>query len=212
MTILCWLNTVLDNITNREKKQHKLLVRIPYTALFALFLCSCVNNRLVKDMEKFMNQQISFPMEYKAIWNAKDTVLTDFSEVPIKLVIWYDSLGCTSCEAGKMRIWNDVVAEADSLSQWFRIIYLFTPKKEDLNKVTAAIKGDKFNYPVFIDQNATFIKQNPNLPKNRRLHSFLLDKNNRVIIVGNPLHNPTLWQFYKNAIKKMIDNYGILQH
>jgi len=36
-----------------------------------------------------------------------------------------------------------------------------------------------------------------------------LDKDNRVVLVGNPLHNPPLWELYKRTIQKMIDNDGV---
>ena len=131
-------------------------------------------------------------------------------EVSIKLVIWNDSLICGSCLAGKMNEWEEIVTYAQSLDQCFKIIYLFTPKKEDLNRLNVALKTNQFDYPVFIDQSATFVKQNSKLPKNWQLHSFLLDKNNKVVLVGNPLHNPPLWELYKSIIQKLIVHDGVL--
>ncbi|MCL2502373.1 MAG: hypothetical protein FWE99_04505 [Bacteroidales bacterium] len=186
-------------------------MRISIIACIALlFFLSCANNRLVKDIEQFMNRQIVLSADWDAVYKGRDTVLTDFLEVPIKLVVWYDSLGCGSCEVGKMHEWNKITAYADSLAPWFSIVYLFTPSRADLRSVDRAVRIDKFDYPVFIDKDAAFIRQNPKLPKNRRLHSFLLDKNNKVVMVGNPLHNPTLWALYKTTIQKMMDNNGVL--
>jgi len=153
-----------------------------------------------------MGKQIALSSSWKTMLNGRDTVLTGFTEAPVKLVVYHDSVMCGSCEAGRMHEWNNIVAYADSLAPWFSIIYLFTPKRADLGRIRIALRADRFNYPIFVDQNATFVKQNPNLPKNRQLHSFLLDKNNRVVLVGNPLHNPTLWQLYKKTIQQMINN------
>ena len=180
--------------------------------LFTCFLLySCTNNHhLIKTIGQFTGQQITLSSDWDAVWKSRDTVLTSFFDAPIKLVVWYDSLGCLSCEAGKMDAWNDIVSDADSLATWFRIIFLFTPKKDGLQKAFIASRSDKLNYPIFIDQHATFLKQNPKFPKNRLLHSFLLDKNNKVVLVGNPLHNPGLWALYKRTIQMMIDNNGVL--
>jgi len=109
-----------------------------------------------------------------------------------------------------MNEWEEMATYADSLSQWFSIIYLFTPQKEDVNRLNILLKSDKFDYPVFIDFNGSFVKQNPKIPKNRQLHSFLLDKNNKVVLIGSPLYNPMLWELYKRTIYKMIDNDGVL--
>ena len=180
--------------------------------LFAILIfCSCTQHRLIKSMEQFMGQHIIISSDWNAIWNGRDTIMPDlFSEAPIKLIVWYDSLGCASCEVSRMYAWDNITAHAEAFSQWFSIYYLFTPKKEDLHKLRIAINGSIFDYPVFIDQDATFVKQNPNLPKNKQLHSFLLDKNNKVVLVGNPLYNPALWDLYKRTIQSMIINDGEL--
>ena len=171
---------------------------------------SCTDKRVEKDLKRIMGQQITLSSDWSTIFEGKDTVLTSFTDVPIKLVIWYDSFSCGACEASKMSMWRNMVAYADSLAQWFSIIYLFSPRKIDLYRVIMTLKAEEFNYPVFIDQTADFVKQNPNLPPNPQLHSFLLDKNNRVVLVGNPLYNPSLWALYKRTIQTMIANDGLL--
>ena len=175
-----------------------------------LFLCSCTQQPTERSIKKFVGRQITLSPDCNAIWRAKDTVLTDFTKVPVKLVVWCDSLACASCEISYMNEWHYIAAYADSLSQWFSIIYLFSPKKKDYSTVRRSLRASKFDYPIFIDRHATFVKLNPHLPKNRLLHSFLLDKNNKVVMVGNPLHNPSLWALYKRTIQQMIDNDGVL--
>ena len=179
--------------------------------LFAvLLLLSCSNNLRIKDVKQFMGQQITIPDDSYTVWKGRETILFDFTKTPINLVVWYDSLGCTSCEASRISGWSEIVAYTDSLNQWISIIFLFTPKKKDIHRVKIALQTDDFDYPIFIDQNATFVKQNSKLPKNSQLHSFLLDKNNKVVLVGNPLYNTTLWGLYKKTIQCLIDNDGEL--
>ena len=103
-----------------------------------------------------------------------------------------------------------MVAFADSLAHSFRIIYLFTPKKHDSRRVKVSLRSNTLDYPIFIDRNATFAKQNPNLPQDPKLHTFLVDKNNKVVFVGSPLHNSSFLAFYKMTIQRMIDNDGVL--
>ena len=178
--------------------------------LLVLFIYSCANHSLIRDVEQFLEQQIEIPLNMNTVWKGKDTVLASFLDAPIKMVVWYDSLSCLSCEVGTMNAWNSIVAEADSFAQWFHIIYLFTPQKKDLRQLKTFLQVDKFDYPVFIDRNATFVQQNSKLPQNRLLHSFLLDKNNKVVMAGNTLRNPTMWALYKKTIQKIIDNDGVM--
>ena len=190
-----------------------MVVRFSKFSLLVLVILpfySCLNNRLRKDVEQLMQQRITLSSDWNTVFKGKDTVLTGFTEVPVKLVVWYDSLLCTSCQATAMYKWRDIVNYADSLVNYFSVIYLFTPQKEDFGNLYMLLKADRFDYPIFIDRNATFVQQNPKIPKNHQLHSFLLDKNNRVVMVGSPLHNPTLWELYKRTIQKMMDNDGVL--
>ena len=178
--------------------------------LLILLLYSCSNNKLITEVNQFIGQQIIMSQDWDVIWQGRDTVFTDVMEVPIKMVVWYDSVVCASCEVNKLFSWKEIIVSADSLAQWFSIIYLFTPKIKDLSFVKATLKSNLFDYPVFIDKNATFVKQNPKIPQNMQLHTFLLDKDNKVVVVGNPLHNPALWKLYKKIILKMIINDGVL--
>ena len=45
---------------------------------------------------------------------------------------------------------------------------------------------------------------NPNLTKTR-FNTFLLDKENRVVLVGSPANNDKLWELYKQQIRKLMD-------
>ena len=65
-------------------------------------------------------------------------------------------------------------------------------------------KNVKFNYPILLDTLGEFEKLNPHLPKNHLLHTFLLDENNRVVLVGNPLRNKKIEEmFYKIVEEKL---------
>ena len=183
-------------------------VRYLFT-LFALFLlCSCGEKRIAKEMEKFSGQQIILPANLTKL-GSEDTLLANLTEVPIKLIVWYDSRDCVLCEATSMYEWDHIAKSVDSLTQWFRMAFIFTPKEENLRQVRISLRPYRFKYNIFVDQSATFSKQNK-LPRNRLLHTFLLDKNNKVVLVGNPQRNPSLWRLYKRTIQTMIANDGVL--
>ena len=49
----------------------------------AFMLRSCIENRLAKDVEKFMGQQIILSTDWKAVWRGRDAVVTYFTETPL---------------------------------------------------------------------------------------------------------------------------------
>jgi hypothetical protein len=56
-----------------------------------------------------------------------------------------------------------------------------------------------FNYPVFIDKK-NGINQLNNFPQQQEYQCFLLDKNNKILFLGNPSINPNIWELYKRYI------------
>ncbi|MDR2410159.1 MAG: hypothetical protein LBE13_18905, partial [Bacteroidales bacterium] len=55
-----------------------------------------------------------------------------------------------------------------------------------------------FDYPIIYDKHNSFDKLNhfPPLP----YRTFLLDKDNKVILVGSPINNPKLLEIYMNIM------------
>ena len=52
-----------------------------------------------------------------------------------------------------------------------------------------------FEYPVIFDTNNEFQKSN-NLAQNNIFHTMLLNKSNKVILIGNPINNTKLKELY----------------
>jgi hypothetical protein len=55
------------------------------------------------------------------------------------------------------------------------------------------------DYPVFIDESSAINRLN-SFPSKAEHQRFLLDKANRVLLVGNPTLNPKIWELYKEVI------------
>ena len=69
---------------------------------------------------------------------------------------------------------------------------------------------DKFlNSPIKLYILSQSLIYNENIPTDTRLHSFLLDKDSKIILVGNPLRNEKLWDLYKNVIENELNNIGL---
>ncbi|MBR2195950.1 MAG: hypothetical protein IJ911_10090 [Salinivirgaceae bacterium] len=61
------------------------------------------------------------------------------------------------------------------------------------------------DYPIFIDTANQFYKLNPHIPDNKLMHSFLLDSEGKVVLVGNPIQNQAMFDLYKKTIEEMIN-------
>ena len=57
-----------------------------------------------------------------------------------------------------------------------------------------------FSYPVCIDEKDSFNLLNK-FPKDNRFQTFLLDKNKKVVAIGNPINNPQIKELYQKIIQ-----------
>ena len=58
--------------------------------------------------------------------------------------------------------------------------------KKDLEEFYFTMRTMAPLLPVHVDTAGVFIRENPHIPREAVYHTFLLDKDNRVVLVGNP--------------------------
>jgi hypothetical protein len=171
-----------------------LVVLISILVIGGLSACN-KNKNLQSELKKLTDRQVVLP-DSTTVFNAQN-----------KLVIWFDSTECGSCRMSRMFEWNDdpAVQYAQGLKGKFDVVFIFSPKQEDVHSLTLNLKNYDVSFSVIIDEAGDFPRLNPHIPADKRLHAFLLDKDNRVILVGNPLGNEKLWELYKEQIRTLIN-------
>ena len=64
---------------------------------------------------------------------------------------------------------------------------------------TFFINKREFDKPICLDRSDSLNQLN-HFPKDIRFQVFLLDKNNKVVVIGNPVHNPNVKELYLEEI------------
>lgn len=175
-----------------------------------LALSSCKDNALKKELKRLSQLEIKIPNIEQCMYGGKDTVMHITNDALARMVIFYDSTVCSSCQVSRIWEWEDVVGLSKATNGKFAPVFVFNPPKGKVNELRIALKSYPFKYPIFIDEDGEFVKQNPELPANTLLHTFLIDKNNNVTLVGKPTGNDQLWELYKSTIRDLVNNNGIL--
>ena len=170
-------------------------------ALLALF--SCNRDSMKKQLSNFIGTEIVFPGNLQSNLQGRDTLI-HFTDAPMKMVVWYDSVECASCRIQQLHEWNEIIRYANETGEIFRPVFIFSPKVNDLHSVNYALHMSDFEHPVYIDKENIFRKNNHGIPPDERMHTFLLDENNKVVLVGSPLRNKPLWELYKEQIESII--------
>ena len=170
---------------------------------FLLFV-SCSPNEKDKTrqlVEKWQNKNIVFPSI--STFYIKNEKISDsfFNNKNLKIISYTDSVGCLSCnmmlEAWK--IFADYIYS--SFNHRVDVIKIVYPRNQK-DIIYELVKSD-YNYPVFIDMSDSINKLN-HFPADERFHCFLLDENNNVVLVGDPIQNPQIRDFYYRTISERL--------
>lgn len=76
-------------------------------------------------------------------------------------------------------------------------LFYFQPKSE--KDLFYLLKRNNFRHVIYLDKEGQLAKLN-NLPDDINYRCYLLNRNNEIVLVGNPIVNPQIWQLYKQAI------------
>ena len=163
-------------------------------------LASCQESReeaMLRLVNEWNGKEIKFPSRSVFTIQGKDTVDFGFVDADYKVVTYIDSVGCTSCKLQLPR-WKKLVEEVDSLTGG-SVPFLFYFHPKDLKELRYYTRRDDFTYPVCFDEKDELNQQNQ-FPSDMTFQTFLLDRNNKVVAMGNPVLNPKVKELYLSLV------------
>lgn len=170
---------------------------------YSVCLLSCLDQNYKKrDIHSLVNEwnkkEIKFPENIYFTKYITDTIHYDFIQTDYKILFYMDSIGCLECKL-KLHRWKHLIADFDSTLNT-SISYIFLLDTKHIEKIKDILHENEFDYPVCVDMNGEFQKINY-FPEDNRFHVFLLNKENRIVAIGNPTKNETIKEIYKRTIK-----------
>lgn len=165
--------------------------------IFIVLACRDSKKDIAQQIAQWDGKTIVFP---DAIVYSKFGLQIDENcnrDVQFKILTYVDSIGCTSCKL-QLPKWKALIAEMDSVANGdVNVLFFMHPK--DRREIEYILKRDQFYYPVCIDEADSLNKLN-HFPTDDRFQTFLLDKKNKVLAIGNPVHNPKVKELYMKII------------
>ena len=174
--------------------------RIVTLIMCVWMLASCQESReeaMLRLVNEWNGKEIKFPARSVFTIQGKDTVDIEFGKADYKVITYIDSVGCTSCKL-QLPQWKKLVAEVDSLTGGsVPFLFYFHPKdRKELHYLT---RRDDFTNPVCFDERDELNRLNQ-FPTDMTFQTFLLNKDNKVVAMGNPVHNPKVKELYLGLI------------
>jgi hypothetical protein len=153
-------------------------------------------------VEKWIGKEIVFPTNFDNYLVCNDSLSIDCHTIfnkDYKILLYMDSTMCIPCQF-KMFVWKKIIEEAKN--QYSNTVsFLFFLQTTDIEQLKFLLRRDDLNYPVFIDSTNQINRLNE-FPKKAEFQCFLLNRENKVLAIGNPVENAKIWQLYKEFINE----------
>lgn len=183
--------------------------------LFLIAICSfitaCESNKskIKKTMKQMQSAQIVIPYDNLDCWSSDSLKkISPWKNAKIKLIHYVDSAQCSSCYLVKKQALEPLLKiEVESNNQFYNL-FIVQPggKSRNWKMLAENYKHKSTPTTLFIDSANIFMETNPNIPPESMYHTFLLDENNKIILVGNPILNKQIEDMLLSIVDDKLGN------
>ena len=163
--------------------------------------CTSKNN-VVDIIQQMKSIPVILPDSVLTLYNGRDTNIIEYENTRLKLVLYVDSNTCNTCFIDKLYLWKDLFKFREEYNEELSLYFLFESSSSALARISVSLREQELNYPVRIDTLFQFSKLNSHIPTSSVYHTFLLDKDNNVLIVGNPMTNKKVEKLFMEVVNK----------
>lgn len=164
--------------------------------LLVIILSACSNNSIENEIEDFKSRKIDLKLgDLKLI--SGDTVSTDSKKY--KLVVYTDSSECTPCQLFQMFLWDDFLKETNAIKDSIDVLFVFNFNEDIEDDIITDVGPYLHGARLLLDSLGSIKNCNEYFPKSKTLHTFLLNGDNDVVLVGDPIKNVAIEDLYKKA-------------
>lgn len=147
-------------------------------------------------VDKWVGREFLFPES--CTFSVSDNLFDiNVFDADFKIITYIDSNGCQACNM-KLQAWQHAIDSFKSIAGK-DVEFLMIINSEETNDLSHIITQYAFTYPVVFDSSDVFNRLN-NFSDNVNYQSFLLDSENKIIAIGNPVLNQSIYKLYHKII------------
>ena len=167
--------------------------------LFCFSMLGCQKeSRIVEEVKELYGRTISFVDGYAYYCLDSKVSVDSCLHSELKMVSYWEDIPCSPCACKLLNRWEYEFQEKLGTDVQFLLIV----NAQDSKTLISELKKMNSSLPVFLYPDKSFGVENK-LNVLARNRTFLLDKNNKIIAVGEPFGNEALWKVYIRAAKNI---------
>lgn len=172
--------------------------------LLPVIITGCSRGDIKKMLMTYYSQEVKFPSQLIKVPEAAINMRSINDSIP-KMVIYIDSTECSSCRIGHLSEYESLAKEA-TYSGNFLLVIIISPPRKDFEYTRHLLELYNNPFPVYLDRNHSFRKENTFIPDDIRFHAFFIDANNRPILVGDPTRSDKTQELFKRVLTETETN------
>lgn len=115
-------------------------------------------------------------------------------------VVYSDSVDCATCRLHDLRYWDSFINQVNKATETVSFCFIFSPSEKDLKSFLCMAETFGYSNPIYLDSTNIFTRKNQHIPQGALFHTFLLDENKNVILVGDPVKNEKINKVFWNIL------------
>ena len=181
-------------------------MKLLYTIVFVASLCGCASDgRNANDeLREIIGSHIIIPDEAEALC----------AENTVKLIQYHSAEDCSTCQVGVLDGWLNFNRLYDGGDKFMLFVVMAAiPDIEKRSRQIEEIERYKADhgvgYHMFVDRDDNFFKSHSNIFGNEKYRTILVDRNNDVVMVGDPVSNPKINELFMKTVANMLAHDGV---
>ena len=163
---------------------------------------SCTNRAISKhEYELLKNSTVEIPEKGWFYGACRLNNIEKLLKGRYRFLVFKDSALCSPCYIKSLGEWESFLSEFKDGD--IDLVFVLQPKKREIISAKSVLSNRKYKFPIYLDTTGIFLRMNKHIPQNEIFHSMLLDKKNKVLVIGNPLKNK---EVNKIIIKEVINH------
>ena len=160
---------------------------------------SCMKtNKVENDIKELVGREIVFPNGGKIINKGENLSYKMLTKKGIKILAYFDYLNCSSCDVKLLEIYNEEIKKIDP-----NIAFIGVICNKDEKSIYKMFDTHNISIPIIYYNSESFGEVNNLKNRTARCKTFLLDKENKIVLVGEPFNSEKLRMMYKKQIDKL---------
>ena len=173
------------------------MMRVFACVLFICSSCTSEKKQIKDNLELMTGTPINLSLDKM---EARRNPLVK-SDSEFKMVVYVDSSECSPCALSHLRFWNPLIKEARQKKISIDYVFILAPNPETMDDVNMELDITDLGSSIYIDSDYVFKKSNSFIPKESKYHSFLLNKRNKVILIGSPIDSEKIKNMYNEVVE-----------